>query len=200
MKRTELRRKARLRSGKPLARKAFGSRTPSELPMGPGFGVGRASLAKPDANQGKYPGPPGSDLRVTRFSQPGQVGRRAARSKPFPPAVAALLDIRDEWCQRCGSPRDLERHHRRGKASGGSQNRSHAHCPCNGVRLCPPCHRWAHRLERREAEVQGFIVSQSVDEPGSVSVMRGSEDGGGAAMYPTCTGEWLSEPAGEVAA
>jgi len=118
---------------------------------------------------------------------------------PFPAKVAALLDARDEWCQRCGSPRDLERHHRRGKASGGSENRPHTQCACNGVRLCMTCHIWAHRHGRAEAEDQGFMVSQAQDEPGRVSVMRGSEDGGGAAMWPSCDGQWLSEP-GEVAA
>ena len=33
----------------------------------------------------------------------------------------------------------------------------------------------------------------SQTEPGRVQVMRGTEDGGGAAMWPTCDGQWASE-------
>lgn len=145
-----------------------------------------------------------SGLRRTewkRVTKHVAAGRRASRANPFPPSVAALLDARDEWCQRCGSTRDLERHHRRGKAIGGSRNRGHGQCACNGLRLCRRCHAWAHRGERAEAQAQGFIVSQSVAFPGSVGVMRGSADGGGALMWPDCDGNWLgtAAEAGEAA-
>ena len=46
MKRTELRRKTPLRSGKPLARHPVGRRTPSELPIGLGLGVGGRPLSE----------------------------------------------------------------------------------------------------------------------------------------------------------
>ena len=114
--------------------------------------------------------------------------RQAAH--PFPPKVAAQLDARDQCCQRCGSGRNLERHHRRLKGSGGSQDRAHAQCACNGVVLCQKCHGQVHRGNRIEAGAQGFIVSQSVDEPGSVSVMRFAAADGGATQYPTCDGGW----------
>jgi hypothetical protein len=49
------------------------------------------------------------------------------------------------------------------------------------------------------AEAEGFIVSQSVDWPGSVSVMRFAAAEGGASQYPSCDGRWDDEPAREAA-
>ena len=115
----------------------------------------------------------------------------------FPRKTAGLIDARDSdlsgerCCQRCGSKWHLERQHRRAKGMGGSQNRPHAHCPCNGITLCRDCHQWAHAHPER-AEAEGFIVSQSVGEPGSRGVMRFSASEGGATMWPDCSGNWLS--------
>lgn len=135
---------------------------------------------------GWHHGDPGSP------EPPKRSAPKAAR--PFPPDVADALDERDERCQRCGSTEELERHHRRLKGIGGSRGR-HTQCTCNGVRLCRSCHRWAHGKDRPEAEAQGFIVSQSVDEPRSVSVMRFAAADGGATQFPTCDGQWVSTAA-----
>lgn len=123
-----------------------------------------------------------------------------ARKDTIPPKVRRLVNKRDRWCQMCGATSWLEQHHRRPKQMGGDP-RPHADCPCCLVRVCRECHRWIHR-SRREAEARGLLMAAEVTEPGRVSVMRGSEDGGGAAMFPTCSGEWVSEcpyEAGEAA-
>lgn len=124
--------------------------------------------------------------------------RRAGRQKPFPPAVAARIDARDidretgeRCCQRCSSVRQLERHHRRLKGIGGARS-GHAQCACNSVTLCRDCHRLVHGKGRVRAEAEGFIVSQSADVPGTVSVMRFAAGQGGAAQWPSCGGEWAS--------
>lgn len=111
-------------------------------------------------------------------------------ARPFPPEVAVVLDGRDRICQRDGSPRDLQRHHRRAKASGGSR-RAHVQCPCNGVVLCRDCHVWVH-ANPEQARAEGWIVSQSVAEPGSAGVMRFSATGSGVTQWPSCDGEWLA--------
>lgn len=118
-------------------------------------------------------------------------------TETFAPAVAELIDRRDgddtgaalvRICQRDGAVRSLHRHHRRLKGDGGSQ-RVHAHCACNGVTLCARCHRWVHD-HPEQAMAEGWIVSQSEGEPGSVGVMRFAAAEGGATQWPTCSGEW----------
>lgn len=117
--------------------------------------------------------------------------RRTARPDTFSAAVRAQLDKRDGCCQNCGSTQGLQRHHRRGKASGGSSRRAHTHCSCNGLILCWRCHPWSHVRGRRQAQAQGFVVSQSVAEPASIGVMRyAGTGGGGATQWPTCGGTW----------
>ena len=127
----------------------------------------------------------------------------AQRGETFPPPACTLIDLRDSdttgtlpvrLCQRCGSAENPQRHHRRAKGKGGSGDRAHTHCPCNSATLCGPggrdCHGWAH-AHPAEAMAQGFIVSQSVDFPGLISVMRFAEGPGGASQYPSCDGRWL---------
>ncbi|MGH3304125.1 MAG: hypothetical protein ACRDOK_21085 [Streptosporangiaceae bacterium] len=109
-------------------------------------------------------------------------------ARPFPPRVLALIDVRDERrCQRCATGSELHHHHRRGKGQGGSRA-PHTQCPCNGITLCWRCHDWAHVRGRAVAERLGFVVSQSVAEPGTVPVTR---FGRGRSWYPACDGEWV---------
>ena len=123
----------------------------------------------------------------------------SGRAESFPPDVAALIDARDPWCVHCGSPDDLQRHHRRLKGSGGDP-RPHTQCACNGVRLCPRCHLvWAHREGRLEAEAEGIIIPRATKEPGTVSVLVHTLDGG-MAKYPHCDGTYQDYPPEEVAA
>ena len=114
---------------------------------------------------------------ATRRSAP-----RSARAESFPPAVAALIDARDPWCVKCGSPDNLHRHHRRLKGYGGDP-RPHTDCACNGVRLCRHCHLdWAHGEGRSEAEGEGVIIPRSETEPGRRSLMVHTAADSGATL------------------
>lgn len=137
---------------------------------------------------------------------PGNVtGKNDSRPDPFPPVIAALLDVRDEVCQMGGGADGclgrLERHHRRAKAAGGSSGRAHTQCACNGVKLCRKHHEWVH-LNPRKARSYGFIVLQSVRLPGSVAMvpwfvrLSYSEvvNYGTRHLYPTCDGGWNDQP------
>lgn len=108
--------------------------------------------------------------------------------RPFPPRVAALIDVRDEGrCQRCGgTTARLHQHHRRLKGSGRT-GPAHTQCCCNAVSLCFRCHDWAHVQGRAVAERLGFVVSRSEPEPGWVAVAR---FGGSTRWYATCNGKW----------
>ena len=121
-----------------------------------------------------------------------RAGSGSGRRESFPPAVAALIDARDLWCIHCGSPRDLQRHHRRIKGMGGDP-RPHTDCACVGVRICLTCHDWAHSGKgRREAEAEGLIIPRSTVRPWTLSVLVHIEaDIGGLLKYPSCDGRWL---------
>ena len=116
----------------------------------------------------------------------------SGRRESFPPAVAALIDARDPWCIHCGSPRDLQRHHRRIKGIGGDP-RPHTDCSCVGVRICLACHDWAHSSKgRREAGAEGLIIPRSTVRPWTLGVLVHLEDDrGGLLKYPSCDGRWL---------
>lgn len=114
----------------------------------------------------------------------------------FPPGVLALLAERDPWCVYCGSPYGLQNHHRRIRGIGGD-GRDHAHCACNGVRLCAANHAWIHdtAVGRNTAEAEGLIIPRSTLEPWTESVLVHLEDDrGGMRKYPTCDGRWADEP------
>jgi len=131
---------------------------------------------------------------------PSPLGRGSGRRESFPPAVAALIDARDPWCVHCGSPRDLQRHHRRIRGYGGD-GRDHTHCACNGVRLCILCHvPWAH-LRRREAEAEGIVIPRAETDPWRRSLMVHTEADSGFTAWPTCDGRYVTEmPEGAMAA
>ncbi len=114
------------------------------------------------------------------------------RKDTIPRKVRQLVNLRDPWCQMSGSASGLEMHHRRPKQMGGDP-RSHADCPCNLIRLTSERHEWVHK-NRREAEAMGLLLPAETVLPGSVGVMRASEDGG-VTSWPSCAGQWLSEPA-----
>ena len=125
----------------------------------------------------------------------------SARAESFPPDVAALIDARDPWCIRCGSPHDLHRHHRRIKGIGGD-SRPHTDCACNAVRICARCHEWAHLEGRREAEARGLIISRAETAPWrhALMVRTEAETDSGFTAYPTCSGGWVFDsPEGAVA-
>jgi hypothetical protein len=174
----------------------------------------RTPLARRTPLQARKPLTATAPLRRTAALKPGTAqraqaaaagrGRSTSGTQPFGQMVCGLIDARDSdhddalpmrLCQRCGSARNLQRHHRRAKAKGGSAARPHTQCCCNGILLCGPyrssagCHAWAH-AHPEEARAEGWIVSQSVDEPGSVGVMRFAAAEDGATQWPTCSGEW----------
>lgn len=113
--------------------------------------------------------------------------RAAPRRDTIPRKVRLLVNARDPWCQMTGSPSGLEMHHRRPKQMGGDP-RPHTDCACNLIRLTRKQHRWVHR-HRDEAEAMGLLLPAETVLPGSVSVMRASEDGG-ITSYAHCDGTW----------
>jgi hypothetical protein len=123
-----------------------------------------------------------------------------ARAESFPPEVAALLAARDPWCVHCGSPYDLQNHHRRLKGSGGDP-RPHTHCACNGVRLCVRCHvPWAHE-QRAEAAAEGIIIPRSETGPWRRPLMVHTAADSGFMAWPTCDGRFVTvRPEGALAA
>lgn len=117
----------------------------------------------------------------------------SGRAESFPRKVAALIDARDKWCVKCGSPRDLHRHHRRIKGIGGD-GRDHTDCACNGVRLCLEHHEWAHSAKGRLlAEAEGLIIPRSEAAPWRRSLMVHTSADSGFTAYPTCDGGWVFE-------
>lgn len=67
-------------------------------------------------------------------------------------------------CRRCGGHGNQWHHRRTRKVRG-----EHRHCPCNGVLLCPTCHRWVHRYPV-QAKAVGLVVSTAVLDPGTVPI------------------------------
>jgi hypothetical protein len=125
----------------------------------------------------------------------------SGRAESFPPAVAALLAARDPWCVHCGSPFNLQNHHRRLKGSGGDP-RPHTHCACNGVRLCLLCHvPWAHTAGRREAGAEGIVIPRSETGPWRRPLMVHTAADSGFMAWPTCDGLYVTvKPEGALAA
>ena len=78
-------------------------------------------------------------------------------------------------CQLAGA----QWHHRRSRRVRGP----HRHCACNGVWLCPTCHRWAHSAVS-EATAWGFVLSQFETEMFLVPYRRLGQSW----MLPSCDG------------
>lgn len=84
----------------------------------------------------------------------------------IPEQARLLVASRDRFlCQRCGM-KGTDWHHRRSR----SVTDGHTHCPCNGVLLCRPCHRWVHGYPYL-ARARGLIVSRYTAEPGDVLLL-----------------------------
>lgn len=83
----------------------------------------------------------------------------------IPPLSRRLVKTRDQGrCVRCGSPaRNGQWHHRRSRG----ERLPHRHCPCNGVWLCPTCHRFVHQ-NPASAQDTGFIVRRHIEDPRTV--------------------------------
>lgn len=74
------------------------------------------------------------------------------RGNPIPTAIRVAVDARDgRQCQRCGTGRGREIHHRVRRRDGG-------HLLDVVILLCGACHRWAHS-HPTEAKRTGFIVA-----------------------------------------
>jgi 5-methylcytosine-specific restriction protein A len=78
-------------------------------------------------------------------------------------------------CQMVGA----QWHHRRSRRV----RDAHRHCACNGVWLCPTCHKWAHS-EVFEATAWGFVLSQFETEMYLIPFRRLGQSW----MLPSCDG------------
>lgn len=89
-------------------------------------------------------------------------------TKHIPTLSRVRVKERDkERCFRCGSPTKAGQwHHRRSRGV----IAPHRHCPCNGVWLCPTCHRQVH-ANPEQAKQEGLIVGRHVEDPGSVPAL-----------------------------
>jgi hypothetical protein len=90
-------------------------------------------------------------------------------SKKIPTRSRDLVRGRSHGrCERCGVPAPAGQwHHRRRRRV----SDEHTHCPCNGVWLCPTCHRQVHVEQQVQARLDGWIVSAYVSTPGGVPVL-----------------------------
>jgi hypothetical protein len=106
--------------------------------------------------------------------------------------IAALIDARDPWCVHCGSPHDLQRHHRRIRGMGGD-GRDHTHCPCNGVRICGRHHVPFAHLQRRESEAEGLVIPRGELLPWRVPLLVHTSEHGGFMAQHLCDGSRVTE-------
>lgn len=90
------------------------------------------------------------------------------KAKNIPTLSRVRVRERDkERCFRCGSPTKAGQwHHRRSRGV----IAPHRHCPCNGVWLCPTCHRQVH-ANPEESRLEGLIVSRNEENPCNVPVL-----------------------------
>lgn len=88
----------------------------------------------------------------------------SGRGNEIPSASRVAVRERSRGrCERCGGP-GAQWHHRRSRSVRGE----HRHCPCNGLWLCPTCHRYAHANPHAAIE-EGLIVPRYATEPGGWS-------------------------------
>lgn len=85
----------------------------------------------------------------------------------IPESARLAVKSRDNLrCCRCGTPvAPGEWHHRRSRRVVDK----HQHHPCNGVLLCPTCHRWVH-AHPLLARLSGFIISMHETDPSLVPI------------------------------
>lgn len=90
----------------------------------------------------------------------------AYRSNGIPLTSRAKVREREtERCARCYG-RGAQWHHRRSRRV----VRPHRHCPCNGIWLCPTCHRYLHS-NPVSARNLGFILEQWEDNPYELPIL-----------------------------
>ena len=67
----------------------------------------------------------------------------------------ALGVNRSEWCEKCGKPGDVERHHLRSRGAGGNDE------PSNFLDLCRECHRAFHDGKIARGELMGIAAKRN---------------------------------------
>ena len=73
-------------------------------------------------------------------------------------------------CERCGTARGEQMHHRQARGMGGSKIRNG---PENLLHLCEPCHRWVE-ANPAESYVNGWKVRRGVNPADTPVMYRGS--------------------------
>ena len=172
-----------------------------------GNGLARTTFAR-TANQGKYPGPPGSDLRVTEVAQPGQTSRR--RETGFSRSVKLAVrkragngDIEQAACECCGvwlGRYGGQVHHRLNRGMGGSKLRNGIQ---NAALLCgtpddlDTCHGKATRAPvSSRMYAMGFCLKDGQDPTAEPLMLHGEQ--GGVLVRLTPDGAYEPARPGEV--
>jgi len=93
--------------------------------------------------------------------------RNHRRTGPKPHTVALVLQRDGYACIRCGAA-ELQLHHRRPRAMGGT-DREETNQPQNLVSLCLRCHTHVER-HRSDAITAGWLVQQ-LDDPATVACL-----------------------------
>jgi 5-methylcytosine-specific restriction protein A len=90
----------------------------------------------------------------------------------FSKPVRDLVHARSgDWCERCGSARAVQIHHRRPRGMGGS-TATDTNTASNALALCVGCHQ-SIESNRAEAISMGWLVPQSYSPATQVVLRRG---------------------------
>jgi len=96
------------------------------------------------------------DIMIRLLEQSGRLYKPIPYRSPLWQEIARQVKIRDGWrCQKCGTSKTLDVHHRRKISEGGTNH------PNNLITLCRSCH-GNHHPERRKLKY-GSSTNQPVD-------------------------------------
>lgn len=86
---------------------------------------------------------------------------------------ATIMGRNNGLCERCGTARSQQAHHRKARGMGGvhGTTASDVNRPSNGLGLCAPCHGWVEG-NRPESVLHGWLVPRGVDPAGYPALLN----------------------------